>query len=582
MKNIKAKTIILAIIFNVSVTLLKFIFYLFTGSITILAEALHSFSDIFTSILVYFSVKVPRAEKPAVDEKNNFSESKSPKNCLRGKVCTFFRQRPEHAVSLGIGILLFFISICIFRKVIFYTPAEIKNALPTGIIFIIFSFCSYMISKFEINIGKKENSVALISDGMHTKADMIASLLAGFSLIIYYMGLNIDRMVAFCIGLFIFSYSIEVIVNVFAARLKPREYALPYRFIELVSSIFKEETWTPFVAFIDDKLKFGLRKSGFLKFIFKYIRGSVILGALFLYSLTCIYTIGPSSEGIIERFGRPLKSKGGIAPGLHFKFPWPIDKVIKVDSKIIQKINIGNITDENTFALLWTRGHGTEESFISGDNNIFYPYFTLYYRVKDVFKFVYTHRDSRELLDNVANRVISEIFVKKAFYKIITVSRAQIEIDSLKAIQKELDSLASGLEIVALNIKDIHPPVFIAESFEDVIAAYQDKEKMVNDAFGYKNSFIPLSRGKAEKKIRKAEAYVGNKIKRAQGEGARFKARLNAYKINKDISLCRLYLEHIREGLEGNRKVIVEPDRDIPEIWLDFDKALEQLYQEYQ
>jgi len=37
-----------------------------------------------------------------------------------------------------------------------------------------------------------------------------------------------------------------------------------------------------------------------------------------------------------------------------------------------------------SLALLWTRSHGTEEPFISGDNNYFYPYIVLHYRVRDI------------------------------------------------------------------------------------------------------------------------------------------------------------------------------------------------------
>ena len=37
---------------------------------------------------------------------------------------------------------------------------------------------------------------------------------------------------------------------------------------------------------------------------------------------------------------------------MHIKFSWPIDRIIKIDAKIIRQVNIGNVTDKNAFALL--------------------------------------------------------------------------------------------------------------------------------------------------------------------------------------------------------------------------------------
>jgi len=58
--TIKERTAGISILANVILTILKFVAFSFTGSIAVLAEAWHSFSDITTSILVFMSVR----EKP--------------------------------------------------------------------------------------------------------------------------------------------------------------------------------------------------------------------------------------------------------------------------------------------------------------------------------------------------------------------------------------------------------------------------------------------------------------------------------------------------------------------------------------
>jgi len=127
---------------------------------------------------------------------------------------------------------------------------------------------------------------------------------------------------------------------------------------------------------------------------------------------------------------------------------------------------------------------------------------------------------------------------------------------------------------VGVNIKDVHPPIFIADSFEDVIAAYQDKERRINEAIGYRNSSLPRARGDAEKNIKEAESYNIDKVNRAQGEGKRFLDQLSAYKINPDISKRKIYLKSIQEGMTKNKKIIIDPASGMPELWLDSDKII--------
>ena len=150
------------------------------------------------------------------------------------------------------------ISISIFEKTIYYIAQEIENSLWVGLVFIIFSFCSYAIYKFEDTIGRKEESPALISDGMHSRADTVSSLLAGFSLILYTFGYNIDRLVAGLIGLFILLSSIEIIVNIILSdkKSKPSFY---YGTLDIVNLLLDKKIYGKLFFAIDNYFHFGLK-----------------------------------------------------------------------------------------------------------------------------------------------------------------------------------------------------------------------------------------------------------------------------------------------------------------------------------
>jgi len=535
-------------------TVLKFIAFFFTGSLAILAEAWHSFSDITTSILVFISVREKRASPAAPEEGEN-----------EGKSIPL-----EYQISFLIGLLMFFVSVLLIWKTVTERAPVIENSLVSGLIFIIFAVASYIVYRFETSVGQKVNSVGLIADGMHSRADMVNSLLIGFSLVIYRMGVNIDTPVALIIALLILSFSIETMVNaVMAYKRKEAEYVFRYKTTTIVLSFFEKRTWNRILKYSEENFGPKIISSALLVKVCKCFCTVVILILGLICASKCVYTIGPSQEGIIERFGKPMNYKKALQPGIHFKFPWPVDKVIRINSKSIRTKSIGNITDKSSFALLWTKKHGTETAFISGDNNFFYPYLVIHYRIKDVFKYRYNHIDPEILLDSAASRVISNIFSKKAFYEIVTSYRKQFELDTARVVQNKLDTLNSGLEIINVNMKDVHPPIFISSSFEEVIAAYQKKEELINKALGYKNESMPRARGTQARLLRRGQSYVIDKTKKASGEALRFKMQLEGYKKSQAVMAKKIYFDFIKEALSENQKVIVDPSSGLPEIWLD-------------
>lgn len=570
--TIKEKTAGISILANVILTALKFTAFFFTGSVAVLAEAWHSFSDITTSIMVFISVK--QKPLPLLGKKHKNDNKPI---------------RLEYIISFIIGILLFFISAILIFKVIKRPASTIENPMIVGVLFIIFAISSYIIYRFETSVGRKENSVGLIADGMHSKADMVNSLLIGFSLIIYKMGFNIDIVVASLIALFILSFSIETIANsIIAYRKREEEYTFNYKSITVSALIFDRELRKTFMQYFKKELGRRIPISAVsrkaIDYFCRLIKYGLVLSLLFLallYLSTCFYKIDSSQEGIVERFGKCVNENHAIQPGAHCKLPWPIDKIIKIDSMSIRTRNVGNVTDKNSFALLWTKEHGTEMPFISGDNNFFYPYLVIHYKIKDIFKYKYKHIDSNVLLDDIAMRTISNIFAKKEFYQIVTTYRKKFEPDLIKAIQARLDAMESGLEIININMKDIHPPIFISSAFENVIAAYQQKQQRINRALGYMNSSIPRARGKAKTIIRQAEGYAIAVVKKGTGEASRFIMQLEGYQMSPEIVKKKIYYDFVKNSFSKNKKLIVDPCSGFPDIFLNFDKFTRYQNMEY-
>lgn len=559
--DVKVKIAASAIGIHTVLTGVKFLLYYFSGSMAVFAEAWHSFADIATSLLVF--IALIQAQKHEIPDESGQKQQKR---------VNYF----ELAISLGIGIMLATVACSLILKFFQAEPKIIENSLVSGLIFLAFSFGSYFIYRFETKIGEKENSIGLISDAMHSRADMTASLITGFALILYSIGLDLDRWVAGLIALFVLSFAIETIANVIIVfSHQDSEYLLRYRSFKIISFLFDraalKETTKSIQSFLETR--FGNTKT--MRVIYKtiFVLPPIIIVAVYLF--TAFFMVGIGEKAVVERFGRPVNFDEPAGPGLHIKWPWPVDEVKKVKVAYIEQLNIGNISSIQK-ALLWTRRHGAEEPFLSGDNNFFYPYIVLHYRIKDVFQYLYKNTDPKKLVDEAGHRVATHLFAQEKFYDIASTERKRLEQDMLASLQTCLDELESGIELLTVNFKDIHPPIFVADSFEKVIAGYQEKQKIINDALGYKNNVLPESRGMAAKEMEAARSYITDRKKKAEGKSMRFVVSLPGSKREREVAMSRIHLQTIKEVLKEKRKIVIDPRAGMVEIWTDFENFVPQ------
>ena len=572
--NIRAKVALISIIGTLALTILKVVFYFLSGSLAVLSEAWHGFSDVVTSVFVFLAVRKSVTERPLEDKP---LAKKEDGRRFREILRELIKVHPELKVAFVIGLFLLFVSISLIRKLVVFPSPVISLPLVSGLIFIMLSSGSYFLYRFKITIGRSEKSAALISDGLHSKADMISTLLTGFSLIIYYFGIDLDKIVGAIIALYILSFAVETMVNVIITHIKKKnEYVLEYKAVEIFIWFFRKETFISLIQFVDSRFELGICKSKIYGLFPRLVKkeGALLIIALLLAILSSsVFQIKTDEEAIIERFGRSLHGEKTMPPGLHLKLPWPIDKAIKVNTKKIRELHLGNIAGSN-LPLLWTVSHGEEIHFLSGDNNFFNPYISLHYRIKNAYDFRYRHIQPELLLENTGYRIFLHTFITKSFNEISISYRKQLESAVKNALQKEIDKLRSGIEIVNLNIKDIHPPQAIAGSFEEVIAAYQTKQERINDAIGYRNEALPVARGNHFREIARAEAYVIDKIKNAEGNNRRFLSQLSAFNKAKDITAQNLYFEAIGQALKDNVKILVDPQTGVPDLWMRFPESI--------
>ena len=276
--------------------------------------------------------------------------------------------------------------------------------------------------------------------------------------------------------------------------------------------------------------------------------------AVAFWFFTGVYMVGPDEVGVIRTFGAYTHQ---TQPGLNWHYPYPIQTVRTPKVTEVKRIEIGFRTTRNG----QYRTVEKESLMLTGDENIVDAELIVQYRIKEpenyLFKIVEPELTVREASEASLRTIVGMNNIDET----LTTGKYRIQEEAKKQIQAILDKYQSGIQVVAAQLQDVSPPKQVIAAFKDVASAKEDKNRLINQAEGYRNDVIPKARGEAEAMIRGAEGFKESRIKRAEGDVAKFNAVLKEYRKAKDITRERLYLETMEKVLPGVEKVIV-PDKD--------------------
>lgn len=274
--------------------------------------------------------------------------------------------------------------------------------------------------------------------------------------------------------------------------------------------------------------------------------------ALVLWLLSGIYVVGPDEVGVVQTFGKYSRA---AQSGLNYHFPYPIEKVSTPKVTEVKRIEIGFRTvGKNQYQTI-----ERESLMLTGDENIVDAEMIVQYRIKDpvayTFNFIKPELTVREASEASLRTVVGRHNIDEA----LTSGKFMIQEETKELIQNILDKYNTGILIVAVQLQDVSPPQQVIAAFKDVASAKEDKNRMINQAEGYRNDVIPKARGEAQAQIREAEGYKKARIARAEGDVAKFSAVLKEYRKAKGVTETRMYLEAVEEILQNTEKIIV-PD----------------------
>lgn len=444
--------------------------------------------------------------------------------------------------------------------------------------------------------------------GSYLLFNTLCSLLVMAGMAFAYFGsMGIERIVARIImaalGLIGVELTLTFIANLYRPTRMGREARAPYdsRLLGLLSMpkrILRSAAET-----LDYQFGFKVSETWFFRFLERALAPLILFLLLTLYLLTCFLVVPAGHLAFVERFGAARAGADGdpviYRPGLHLKWPWPIEVSRVVAADRVQQIVLGIRGKEQGLEeyekkiargekaelppQVWTRPHYDEEynmlvatdqpvkdvELAEGGRTVRVPPVSLVtvsvpvqfiVREDELSKYIYSYANVADALEAVAYRELVQYVAGVDLIRILGPDREKAGEELQQLIQAAADRAGLGVDVVFVGLHGVHPHFQVAPSFEAPVTALEERKTEILKGETYAIGLKPTSEAEAARVVStaKAERYAKRIIAWAQAE--RFKTLDAAYRKAPGIFRLRRYLVALEEVLPARKLVIASPE----------------------
>ena len=254
----------------------------------------------------------------------------------------------------------------------------------------------------------------------------------------------------------------------------------------------------------------------------------VLFMTILMMAGTCFYTVDDKQQAVVTTFGKVTDVTDA---GVHFKLPFGIQNVQKVDVNVYQKIELGYDSSNGGY-----NPNANESAMITGDYNIVNVDFFVEYKISDPVQYLYSSNEPELILRNLIQSQVRNVVGSSTVDAVQTDGKENIQMQVKDLVTQILAEYDIGLTLVDVRIQDSEPPTQeVIEAFKAVETAKQHAETVVNDAKAYQNAKLPDAKAQADKLLQNAEFLKQKRINEAVEQVAMFSAMYEEYALNPEI-----------------------------------------------
>ena len=232
------RTSLFSVGMNIILFFLKYFLGVFSGSLALIADSIHSISDVIGSVAVFIGLKISKR---------------------KSKAFPYGLYKVENLIALVSSLLIFFAGYEIIAWAVKGKGAPLlKNLSPTlaGILSILVIVYGFM--RYERKIAKSTGSPSLAADAEEYKTDLYSTLVILGSFLGSFLGIHLDRIASVIVSVFIFKAGGVLFINAIKVLL---DASLDFATLDKVKSVILKEPR------VDELKSLTGRNSGRYKFI---------------------------------------------------------------------------------------------------------------------------------------------------------------------------------------------------------------------------------------------------------------------------------------------------------------------------
>ena len=295
----------------------------------------------------------------------------------------------------------------------------------------------------------------------------------------------------------------------------------------------------------------------------KLVVGGVVVLLVGIGVMSSFYKVDPREHAIVLRLGK-YTGAPVTDTGLHFKWPFNIDRVTNVEVTTVHKLEFGFATQTpgvRTSYASRSRGQSETSLIVTGDLNIADVEWSTQYMVSDAYNYLFKVRNATETFRAMNEAIMREIIGDRTINEVLTSGRSEIQQEVKEKLQALSTQYELGIKLDKVILQDVNPPESVKASWNDVNEAQQEYSATINTAQAKYNEVVPKADGEAERTVEEAEGYAVQRVNEAQGDADLFRQVFSAYQKAPEVTRTRIYLETLNEVLAtGPRKIIMDTE----------------------
>ncbi|MGA7965232.1 MAG: protease modulator HflK [Gammaproteobacteria bacterium] len=254
-----------------------------------------------------------------------------------------------------------------------------------------------------------------------------------------------------------------------------------------------------------------------------------------VWALSGVYEVSDGQRAVVLRLGTHAATVG---PGVHWRWPWPVDTV--------QNVNVKESRSITRQATVLTR-----------DGQWVTASLTVKYHITDPYQYLYATTEPTSVLGAGADAVLFDTARTHTLQALEKTSQAPAAATLAQAVSRQLAGVNAGIGIDAASLGRLNPPQAVSDARDQAEQQKKQTAAAAASAQQAAEAVILKAQTRARHVVIQARAESERQVAQAHADVARFLALVPAWKKAPKVTETMLRNDALRAALTAAPKVVV-------------------------